>query len=124
EVGLCEIGLHPATPGADDGEERRLRLDLLARLQLEVDDRSGARCLDLGIGEVERGAIARGDLLAHERVAIGRQIGVTTERGLNTPDSLAQHADAVARLQSIAVGQFNLRRGTYTARRKLMLSLG
>jgi hypothetical protein len=42
----------------DEREQRRLRLDLFAELEPEIDDDAGARRLDLGIGKVEDSAIA------------------------------------------------------------------
>ena len=69
EVGLLEVGLDPGPAVGDEREQRRLRLDLLAELQLEVDDHAGARRLDLGVGEIERGAVAQRLLLAHRGVA-------------------------------------------------------
>ena len=46
-------------PVGDEGEQRGLRPDLLAELELEVDDDAGARSPDLRIGEIERSPIAQ-----------------------------------------------------------------
>src|SRR5436190_1206368 len=43
ELGLLEVGFQPRPAVSHKREQRRLRLDLLAELQAEIDDGAGVR---------------------------------------------------------------------------------
>jgi hypothetical protein len=124
EVGLLEVGLQPRPAVGDQREQRRLRLDLLAELQLEIDDDAGARRLDLGIGKIERRAVAQRQLLAHGGELIGRPVGLAAERRLHARDALVQHREPVLAFLLLAVGLLDPRRRADAAAGQFALALG
>ncbi len=103
EIGFLEVGFEPRPAVGDQREQHRLRLDLLAELQPEIDDDAGARRLDFGMGKVQRRAIAQRLLLTHDGIAIGRLVRLAAERRLHPRDSLIQHRQTVLALLLFAV---------------------
>ena len=81
QVGLLHVGLDPGPRLRHQHEQRRRRLDLLARLQFHVDGGAADRRLDRGALQVELGAVALGLLFAHQRMFVGRHLRVAAERG-------------------------------------------
>ena len=104
QVGFLEVGFEPGPAVGDDREQRRLRLDLLAELEPEIDDHAGAGRLDLGVGQIQRRAIAQRLLFADRGVLVGRPVRLAAERRLDAGDALVQHREAVLPLLFLAVG--------------------
>ena len=121
EVGLLEIGFEPGPSVGDVGEQGNLRLHLLAELQLEIDHDAGARRLDLGMAEIERGTVAQRLFLAYRGIAVGRPVRVSAQRSFHARDALLQHGEAVARLLLVAVGLLDARHRGDAAARELAL---
>jgi hypothetical protein len=61
-VGLLEVGFEPGPAVGHQREQRRLRLDLLAELNPQIDDDASPWRLDLRVGKVQRRAIAQRQL--------------------------------------------------------------
>ena len=97
QVGFLHIGLDPGPRLGHHDKERRHGPDLVARLQLDIDRDAADRRGDRRAREIERGAVALGPLLAHQRVLVGLDLGVADQRRQHAHEAPFDDADAILR---------------------------
>src|SRR5713101_1785280 len=95
ELGLLEIGLDPGTAHHDQREQRGRCLHLLALLQAQIHHHAVDRGAHRGPRQVERGALARGRLVAHHGMLVGRQLRIAVQRRQNALQLLAHRRHPV-----------------------------
>src|SRR4029077_6836549 len=123
KIGFLEVGFDPGPALGDQREQRYLRLHLLAGLKAEIEDGAGAGCLDLGVVQIQRSAVAQRDLLPHGRVTVGRLVRIASEGYFDAADRRLQQSEGVALLLLLAVGLLDPRRRADAAAGKLALAL-
>ena len=107
QVGFLVVRLDPDILGADKAERGAAGGHVLTRLQIEVGDDAVDRRVDLGMGEIEGGAIAYGLRLAHRGLLIRRAIRIAAEPRAGFGDLLRRDQDLVAGVAERALSRIH-----------------
>ncbi len=102
ELGFLQVRLDPDVLVGDDREQRRLGLDELTRLELDLADPARRGRVDLGALHVEQAAVVGGLGLQELGVILGLQVGLALEAGEDLAYLALQDGDLLLRRGGVA----------------------